>query len=296
MLVAAWKTRACALAYFQCNIKLSILLFGLRDTNSVLAEVVDGVVAAEESITKNGERASRRRHVHAHKGRDAAAANFENVVLGRERIVGTRKVEGHVGQRTPLLAVDGVLATEALLSANLLVEKFSKVGGESVQRRASVENDASVLHLSNLVAKSNGLEVDLPVSLAPKGDVVELALIFVLVDATKDNFALVIFIGNVEGEDGFVQEFVVDHLVEGRDNAVDGNGIIAEAEDAIEAAKGKCQTGLARCLCKVLVLNLEVADLEDVVGDKAGQASAAVADLKLGAVLLIGGGRRRVIC
>jgi len=37
------------------------------------------------------------------------------------------------------------------------------------------------------------------------------------------------------------------------------------------------------------VLHLEVADLEDIVGDVTAQLTGAIADLELGAVLLVSG-------
>jgi hypothetical protein len=43
------------------------------------------------------------------------------------------------------------------------------------------------------------------------------------------------------------------------------------------------------------VLDLEVADLEDILGDEAAERAGAVADLKLGTVLLVSRRGRRVV-
>jgi len=58
-------------------------LFRLRNTDTVVAKIVDGVPPAEERITENGQGSSRRREIHPLEGRDAAALNLQNVVVGR---------------------------------------------------------------------------------------------------------------------------------------------------------------------------------------------------------------------
>lgn len=48
-------------------------LFGLGKTNSTLAKIVDRVVSAQESVTKNSQRTSGGREIHALEGGNAAA-------------------------------------------------------------------------------------------------------------------------------------------------------------------------------------------------------------------------------
>jgi hypothetical protein len=271
------------------------ILLGTSQTNGVLAEVIDRVVSSEESITENNKRSYRLREVHALEGRDTAALNLEDVVGGGEAVVGSSKVESDIGKRSALVTLNSVLAVVALLSANLLVQKLSESAGEDVQGGTGVEDGTSVLLLSNLIAESNGFEVNLPVSLAAEGNVLDVSSELGLIDTTKGSLALAILVIEVESKDGLVQKLLVDHLVEGRDHAVHGNAVIAETEDTVEATKGESQTGLLSGLSEVLVLDLEVADGDNIIGDETRQAARSVVDLELGAIFLISRGSGRVV-
>jgi hypothetical protein len=118
-----------------------------------------------------------------------------------------------------------------------------------------------------------------------------------LVDATEGRHRLLLLVGvtEVEGEHGLVQKTLVKHVVEGRDDAVDTDSVVAKTHDAVEPAEGEGETGLGGSLGEVLVLHLEVTNLEDVLGDEAAKRAGAVADLEVGAVLLVCRRRRRVI-
>lgn len=271
------------------------LLLGAGQTNGVLAEVVDRVVPSEESIAKNNKGTNRLREVHALEGRDTAAGNLEDIVSGGEAVVGSRKGEGDVGKGLALVTLNRVLAVVALLGANLLVQELGQSAGEDIEGGTSVKNGTGVLLLSNLVAESNRVEVDLPVSLAAERNVLDVALVVGLVNTTKDNLALTLLVGQVEGKDGLVQELLVDHLVEGGDDVVDRDGVVGQAHDTIKATKGKGQTGLLGSLGKVLALDLEVTDLDIIVGDETRQAAGSVVDLEFTTVLLVGGRGRRVV-
>ncbi len=271
-------------------------LLGPGETDSTLLEVVDAVVAAEEGIAENGERTNGLRHVEGSKGRDAAATKLQDVVASGQGVVGAGQGKGDIGERVALRAVNGVLATEALLGANLGVEELGKVGGKSVQGRAGIQDDTSVLELSNLVAESNGVKVDLPVSLAAERNVLNLARVVILVNTAKNGLAALILLTKVKGKDSLVNELLVDHLVEGRDHLVDGDGVIAKTQNTVEATESKSQARLVSGLGKVGVLDLEVTNGDNVVGDEASQAARAVVDLKIAAVLLVSGRRGRVIC
>lgn len=271
------------------------LFLGLGEADGALAEIVDGVVATEEGITKDGKRTRGRLNIHTHERRDAGARSLQNVVVGSDAEVVAREGEGDVRQRLALIAVNRVLAVEALLGTDLGVQHLSQLGGEDVQRGAGVENDTGVLELANLIPEGNSIEVNLPVGLATQGDLDDLAVNVVLVDAAKNGFRLVVLVGEVECKDGLINELLIDHLVEGRDDLVDRQPVKAQAEDAIESTKGERQARLLGSLGEVLVLDLDVADLNDIVGNETRQAARAVRDLELGAVLLVGRRSRRVI-
>ena len=266
-------------------------LLGLGEANGVVANVVDGVVFPQESVTENGERASWLRDVEAHEGADAAALNLENVVVRADGEVVASKSEGKVGERVTLVALDSVLAVVALFGADLLVEQLSKSGGKGDEGSAGVEDGTGVVQRSRLVTKGDGVEVDLPVRLAAERDLGHLAGVVVLVDATEHGLALgalVVGVAEVEAEYGLVKQALLEHAVERRDNAVHGDGVVAKAHDTVETAKGKGETGLRGRLGEQLVLDFEVADLNSVLADVALEAARSVPDGKVGAVLLVG--------
>lgn len=270
----------------------STYLLGLGETNGVVANIVDGVVFPEESVTKDDERASRLGDVEAHEGADAATLDLKNVVVRANGEVVTGEGEGEVGERVTLLALNSVLAVVALLGANLLVEQLSKSGGKGNEGSAGVEDGTGVVQRSRLVTEGDLIEVDLPVGLAAEGNLGQLASVVVLVDTTEQGLALstlVVGVAEVEAEDGLVEKTLVNHAVERRNNAVDGDGVIAKTHDTVETAKGEGKTGLRGRLSEQLVLDLEVADLNGVLADVALKAARAVPDGEVGTVLLVGG-------
>jgi hypothetical protein len=224
------------------------------------------------------------------------------------------KSESQLGKAVALGAVNCILAVPRLLRADLLVageqrvqrsdiatikvdetenlQKLSQSGRKSNERSTSVKDDAGVVKFSAVLAELDGIKVDLPVSLATKGDPDHLAGIVALVNATKSGLGLValgVGIAQVEGENGLIQEFLVEHVVEGRNDLVDRNRIEAQTQDAIETAKGESKTGLAGGLGEVLLLDLQVSDLHDVLGHETREAARAILNGELGSVGLVSG-------
>jgi hypothetical protein len=177
------------------------------------------------------------------------------------------------------------------------LQEFGNGRGQGNEGCAGVEYHAGVIHLGSLLAERDGIKVNLPVGLAPQRKLDELARVVALVNAAKGGLGLLLLVGvaEVEGEDGLVEEALFKHVVEGRHDAVHADGVVAETHDAVEPAEGKGKTWLRSRLGEVLVLHLEVANLEDIVGHEAAQLAGSVADLKRGAVLLVCRRRRRVV-
>ena len=202
-----------------------------------------------------------------------------------------REFPGHVGQTIALVTFDGVLAVEALLRADLLVEELCKSGRKSDQRSTGIEDSASVVELSGVLAKGDGIEVDLPVSLASEREFDHLAGVSTGINTTEGDHRLGLLVGiaKIKCEDGLVEKSLVDHVVEWRRNVVDGNGVVSHTKNAIKSAEGESKTRLARGLTKQLVLDLKVSNLEDIFGDETSHFARAISDTELRAVLLVGG-------
>lgn len=275
------------MTYLHTTITLSL---SLGEADTVATEVVDRVVSAEESITKNGKRTSRGRDIEAHEGRDTRALNLKNVVVGGDGEVVAGESEAEVRKRVTLVTLDGVLAIVTLLGTDLLVQQLSKSAGEGNERSAGIEDGTHVVELGALLAESDGVKVNLPVGLASKGELGELASVVVLVDATEDGLGLsllVVGVAEVEGEDRLIEQVLGDHLVERRRDLVNTNRIVSQTEDTVESAEGESKTGLLGSFTEELILDLDVTNLDSVLGDVTLDGTGAVADSKVGAVLLV---------
>lgn len=264
------------------------LLLGGGELDAVVAEVVDRVPFSEKGITKDSQRSSGSRDVHAHESRDARALYLKDVIVSGDAEVVAGEVEGHIWKTVTRGAVDAVLSVITLLGTHLLVEEVGQSGWEGDQGSSSVEDDTGVGELGSLITKANGVEVNLPVGLAPERDLDHLAGVMALIDAAKDSFRSSLSfrgIAKVEGEDGLVNEALVDKAVERWDNLVHGDGVVSKTQDAIEPAEGKGQTGFLGSLREELVLDLEVADGDGILRNESTQTARAILDCEGAAVL-----------
>lgn len=293
-------------------------LFGLGETDSAIAQVIDAVPFPEESIAQNGQGPHGLGEVHAHEGANAGTLDFENVVIRANGEVVASQCHGKVGQRVALRAVDSVLAVPRLRGTNLLVaeclsgmtilrisikhifdlQELRKSRRQGNQGSASVKDGASVIQLSHTVTKCDSIKVYLPVGLTTEGNFDEVASVVLLVNTTKGSLgivALLVGVAEIESEHRLIEQLLVQHVVERGDDPVDRDGVKAQTQDAVETAKGESQTGLARRLSEVLFLDREIANTDGILRDKARQAARPVADAEFRAVLLVGGRRRRIV-
>ena len=112
-------------------------------------------------------------------------------------------------------------------------ERENREREEKRGRRTGVDRGARVFQLERLVSKLDLFELDLPVTPPPHGDILDLALEVLLVDATKDGLALLGVGTHPEREHGFIEEALVEHVVEGGDDVRDRDGVVAETENAV---------------------------------------------------------------
>lgn len=169
------------------------------------------------------------------------------------------------------------------------LQELGDGGGESDEGGTSVEDDTGVVEVSGVLTKGDRIEVDLPVSLAAEGKLDHLASVVALVYATESSDRLLLLVGvaKVEREDGFIKQVLSEHVVKRGDHLVDTDGVVAKTEDTVEPAEGESKTRLVGRLGEVLVLDGEITDLDGVLRDETAQATRAVADLELRAVLLV---------
>lgn len=206
--------------------------------------------------------------------------------------------EGEVREGVTLVAFDGVLSVVALLGTHFLVQKLGEGGRESNERGTGVEDDTSVVELGGVLAEGDGVEIDFPVRLAAERDLGHRTGVVILVNTAEGGDGLItvlVGVAKVEAKDRLIEEVLLQHAVEGRGDLVDGDGVVAETKDTIEATEGKGQAGLTSSLSEELVLDLEVANGDGVLGDETAQATRAIADGELGTVLRIGARRGRVV-
>ena len=178
----------------------------------------------------------------------------------------------------------------------LLVQQLGNVTGHDDQTGTRVDSSPSTLQLQSLFTKRDSLELYLPVPLPPQRNVLELALVRILVDPSKDGLTAILFrVTHPEGEDRLVQQSLIDHVVERRRNLVDRDGIIGQSQNPIEFPKGERQTGLLGGLPEQLVLDDQIRDSECILADETLDATGSILDGKLGPVLLVSGRSVRVV-
>lgn len=249
------------------------------------------VVLPEEDVTDDPDGAERGRDVKAGERAKARALDVEDVIAALEFIVLSVDDKLERRERGDLLTVDRVLSVPRLGCANLLVQDLGNVRGKGDERCAGVDSSTGVVEIHLFVAKGDLVELDLPVTLTADGGVGNLALVTAVIHTAKDSLATVLLrVTKVESELGLIQKTLVDHLVEGRDDTVDADRVVGETEDTVKLAKGESKTGLRGSLGKVLTLDLQVADGQDVVGHDTLHGARTILDLEFGAVLLV---RRR---
>jgi len=239
-------------------------LLGSGKTNTVLAQVVDGLVSAEERITKNDKWASRLRNVHASKGRDTATTSLENVVVWANGKVGTSEGKGKVRKTITLLTFNGILTSKAALGTDLLIQEFCNGGWHGEKRSASVENSAHV-HFGSVTTKGDGFQSNFPVGLAANGEVGNLASVVGRVGAIKNSLGLGSGVSKVKSKDWLIEQTLPDHGIEWRLNLVDGNGVITETQDSVKAAKGKCESRLVCDFGKQLILEGQIPNSKSIL-------------------------------
>ena len=218
-------------------------------------------------IAKDGKRACRSWEVDAHEAADTRALNLKDVVICSYAEIISAKRKCHIGERVSLIALDGVLAVESLLGAHLFVQQLGEGGGQSDQRSAGIENDTGVVKIGCVFAKGDRVQVDFPVRLASERDLGQLARIVGAVDTAEGRLGLgtVVGVAEIEGEDGLIDQILINHVVKRGRDMIDRDGIVTETQDAIETAKGKGQTRLAGCFSEQLVLDLKISNAESVL-------------------------------
>ena len=201
--------------------------------------------------------------------------------------------ETNVLELVTLAAIDAVLPIISLLGTDFCVQELSESGWESDEGCSGIKDDSGVVELGGCVTVRDGVKIDLPVGFASERDLGELAGKVVFVDTAECGdrlFAVLVGVTEVECKYRFVQQVLVDHIVERWHNLVDADGIIAETHDTVESAESEGKTRLRGSFGEILILDGEISDPHSVSGDETAQAARSVADLELGPVFLVGGG------
>mmetsp|Transcript_65429 Transcript_65429/g.202881 ORF Transcript_65429/g.202881 Transcript_65429/m.202881 type:complete len:360 (-) Transcript_65429:213-1292(-) len=262
------------------------------DAHLLVAVVEDAIVLPHEDVAHDPEGPPRRGHVDAREGEEALARDGENVVLRAEGELLAAQRDREVGQGGLLAAVDDVLLAQEARGARLLGQGVDLVLGPSQQGGAAVDDGLGGTGHHRRAPELHGVQADLPVGLAGKGHVHELARVVALVDAAKDELALLRgVLLEVEGEDGLVDELLVDHGLEGRGDLVLRDALEAEAEEAVKLARGEGEVqgpeGDLAHLREGLTLHVDAAHRDSVLAENALDRPGAVLDLVLAAVLLV---------
>lgn len=155
-------------------------------------------------------------------------------------------------------------------------QKLGQSRWEGNQRGSGIKNDASVVKLSCSIAKGNGIKIKLPVRLASQWDLGHLASIVGLVNTTEHSLRLVTLIVGVTKEERdywLIEETLIDHTVEWWDDLVNTDGVVSKTHDAIKSSECKGEARLLGSFGKVLVLDFDVTNLNNVLRNETAQAT-----------------------
>jgi hypothetical protein len=265
-------------------------LLGLGKANTVLAFVENGVIWANEDVTKNPQRTRWRCHIHTHEAThahgDTHILHLEDVILWRQYEVLAIQFECDSGQRGEFGAGDDIFANNwDLLGTDDLVDLGDILGRAGQQGSASV-SDGLEAGGDGFASNVQGIDFELPVLLTGDWHVEEVAFVMILVSAAQGQFTAFGTAGWIatqpEGEDGLVAFAAVDQVGEWSGQVVDGDGIIAHAQDTVEFAHQEGPTGFHCALGESLLVNAQgivlAAEANFIIGDRTIQLAATVSD------------------
>mmetsp|Transcript_51311 Transcript_51311/g.159019 ORF Transcript_51311/g.159019 Transcript_51311/m.159019 type:complete len:413 (-) Transcript_51311:78-1316(-) len=262
------------------------------DAHLLVAVVECAVVLAHEDIAHDPEGPAWGGHVDAHEGKEALAGDGEDIVVRAEGEVLAAQGDGEVGEGRLLAAVDGVLLAKDARGPRLLRQCGNHLRGARQEGGAAVD-DGVRLAGHGRAAELHGVKADLPVGLARQRHVDKLARVMRLVNAAEGELALLRgILLEVKGEDGLVDELLVDHGLEGRRDVVLGDALEAEAEQAVKLAGSEGDVERAEGdladLRERLSLHVHGPHGDRVLAEDALHGAGAVLDRVLPAVRLEG--------
>eukprot|EP00128_Syssomonas_multiformis_P018710 Colp12_sorted_trinity150504_noHs@34252 len=274
-----------------------IPLLGGGKANLLVGVVVDGVVAAEETVTKDPQRTSGRGDIHGGEARDAGTLDVEDVVDSVELVAHTVDVDGHGGHGGDLVAVNGVLATDSGLATDSVNDLLDLGGGADDEGGTSVSNSLARA-ADGGATNAHALDLELPVSTAGDGNPVDVTRVEAGVNITDNELTALasgLVLAEVEGEDGLGDGLLVNEgLEEGRD-LVDGDGVEAHSGNTVELSKDEGDARLRNSLAKGLALGGDTSNGHIISGLETSEGTSAVLQGELGAILLVGAGLGAVV-
>jgi len=81
-------------------------------------------------------------------------------------------------------------------------------------------------------------------------------------------------------KNGFINEILVNHLIKGWGDMIDGNRVISKTEDAVKFAEGKREARFLHSLGEQLSFDGQIANPQVVTRDKSLHGTRSVFDRK----------------
>merc|ERR1719431_1316032 len=167
------------------------------------------------------------------------------------------------------------------------------------QAGASVHDSSATSITSNSLSfHHHTVHVDLPVSLPLNRHVGHLTLIEHGVRSSKDQFSsnLSIWVSvQPEGENRFLNQSLVNHGVEGRNDTKNCNLRESHAKNSIKLSGNKSKARFMGGLGKGLVFDTDSSNATGVSGQVSGHTPGSIVDFELSTVWLVGTGLGAVI-
>jgi len=276
-------------------------LNSLSPAKTEVLVIEDGVVGADEDVTKDEEWSDLWGKINALEAREAdglsTSGDLEDVVSWGEREGVSTDDDVDGGEVGDGIAVEDSLATSGG-STELGVEGVDAFGGTSDEGGSSVADGVASTAWAEVERGTADLEVvelELPPELSAQGLVDEVTSVESIVNTTEDELATAgssWVLVEPEGEQGGRDESLSEEIVPQGGDVIGRDGVEGKSEDAIGLGLNKSQTGFRGSLSESLVLNVQSSDSNDILSDVTSNSSRSVLDGEGGSVSNISGRSR----
>lgn len=287
----------CAKTYingFRDGGNLSVV--GKGETNALVAPVEDSVVLAHEDVTQDPERTSGGRDVKTDHTQQADLTIRDQVISRGEGV--DLAVDGEIEVRKSIVvACNHVLAGNDFLGTDLGSDLLNNVRRTSQEGSTRVD-DGLGLGSEGSTIDGEATKSDLPIGSSQQVHPGEVTSELGLVVTTQGQLTEVLGgVTKVETELGGLNQVLLNQVLEGSRNVVDGEDREGKTQDTVELAElvGTTKTRGISDFGEDLVLDNKATHVQYILGLEASNRARTVLNVESSTVLDVGGGLGGVV-